>query len=166
MNMMKPKIYVETTIPSFYHEDRIDVAAVARREWTRQWWTDKRQNYDLLTSIAVLNELESGDYPKKENCLNLLNDLLLVTVEPEIIDIVQVYIKHKVMPRDPVGDALHLALASYHKCDFLLTWNCKNLANANKFGHIRQINGLLGLYTPSIVTPLELLEDEKDERYD
>ena len=67
------------------------------------------------------------------------------------------------MPRDPVGDALHLALASYHKCDFLLTWNCKNLANANKFGHIRRINGLLGLYTPNIVTPLELLEDENHE---
>jgi hypothetical protein len=87
MNVTKPKIYVETTIPSFYHEDRIDVAAVARREWTHQWWTNKRQNYDLLTSIAVLNELENGDYPKKENCLNLLNDLLLVTIEPEIIDL-------------------------------------------------------------------------------
>jgi predicted nucleic acid-binding protein len=73
------------------------------------------------------------------------------------------HVKHKLMPRDPVGDALHLALASYHKCDFLLTWNCKNLANANKFGHIRRINGLLGLYTPNIVTPLELLEDENHE---
>jgi predicted nucleic acid-binding protein len=113
-----------------------------------------------------LNELQNGDYLKKENCLKLLNDISLVTVERQIIDIVQVYINHKLMPHDPVGDALHLALASYHKCDFLLTWNCKNLANANKFGHIRQINGLLGLYTPSIVTPLELLEDDKDEQSD
>jgi predicted nucleic acid-binding protein len=160
---MQLKIYIETTIPSFYHEDRIDIAAVARREWTRQWWTDKRQNYDLVTSVAVLNELESGDYPKKENCLRLLSDFSVVTIVPEIIDIVEVYIKHKLMPHDPVGDALHLALASYHKCDFLLTWNCKNLANANKFGHIRRINGLLGLYTPNIVTPLELLEDENHE---
>jgi len=161
---MNSKVYIETTIPSFYYEDRTDAAAIARRDWTQQWWNNKRQNYELLTSIAVLNELQSGDYSKKENCLNLLSQLFLITVEQEIIDIVQVYIKHKVMPCDPVGDALHLALASYHKCDFLLTWNCKNLANANKFGHIRQINGLLGLYVPSIVTPLELLEDEKDER--
>jgi len=95
--------------------------------------------------------------------LRLLSDFSVVTIVPEIIDIVEVYIKHKLMPRDPVGDALHLALASYHKCDFLLTWNCKNLANANKFGHIRRINGLLGLYTPNIVTPLELLEDENRE---
>ncbi|CDI03578.1 conserved hypothetical protein [Candidatus Competibacter denitrificans Run_A_D11] len=163
---MKPKVYIETTIPSFYYEDRTDAAAIARRDWTYQWWLEKRQNYDLLTSIAVLNELQNGDYLKKENCLKLLNDISLVTVERQIIDIVQVYINHKLMPHDPVGDALHLALASYHKCDFLLTWNCKNLANANKFGHIRQINGLLGLYTPSIVTPLELLEDDKDEQSD
>ena len=95
--------------------------------------------------------------------MRLLSDFSVVTIVPEIIDIVEVYIKHKLMPRDPVGDALHLALASYHKCDFLLTWNCKNLANANKFGHIRRINGLLGLYTPNIVTPLELLEDENRE---
>jgi len=60
------------------------------------------------------------------------------------------------MPRDPTGDALHLALASYHKCDFLLTWNVQHLANANKFAHIRHVNALLGLFTPALVTPLEL----------
>jgi hypothetical protein len=62
-----------------------------------------------------------------------------------------------VMHRDPTGDALHLALASYHECDFLLTWNVQHLANANKFSHIRRINALLGLFTPALVTPLELL---------
>ena len=64
---------------------------------------------------------------------------------------------HKVMPADPFGDALHLALASYHRCDFLVTWNCQHLANANKFGQIRRINGMLGLYVPDLVTPMELL---------
>ena len=54
------------------------------------------------------------------------------------------------------GDALHLALASYHKCDFLVTWNCRHLANANKFGHIRRVNTMLGLFVPALVTPLEL----------
>ena len=68
------------------------------------------------------------------------------------------------MPRDPVGDALHLALASFHKCDFLLTWNCLHLANANKFGHIRRINGMLGLFVPLLVTPLELLGGQDDAR--
>jgi hypothetical protein len=78
-------------------------------------------------------------------------------IEPAITEIVEAYIRHKLMPVDPAGDALHLALASYHKCDFLVTWNCLHLANANKFGHIRRVNAILGLFVPNIVTPLELL---------
>ena len=66
------------------------------------------------------------------------------------------------MPAKPHGDALHLALASYHKCDFLVTWNCVHLANAKKFDHIRIINNRLGLFVPTLVTPLELL-GENDE---
>ena len=72
------------------------------------------------------------------------------------------YIQRKVMPADPVGDPLHLALASTHKCDYLLTWNCRHLANANKFGHIHRINALLGLFTPVLTTPLELLGEEDE----
>lgn len=79
-----------------------------------------------------------------------------------MIDIVETYIQRHVMPGDPAGDALHLALASYHRCDFLLTWNCRHLANANKFGHIRRVNTLLGLFVPSLVTPMEL-EDADHE---
>jgi hypothetical protein len=60
------------------------------------------------------------------------------------------------MPANPTGDALHLALAYSHKCDFLVTWNCEHLANANKFGHIRRVNTMLGLFVPSLVTPMEL----------
>ncbi len=66
-------------------------------------------------------------------------------------------IRIKLMPKDPLGDVLHLALASYQKSDYLLTWNCKNLANANKFMHIKRINTLLGLHVPILTTPLELM---------
>jgi predicted nucleic acid-binding protein len=89
--------------------------------------------------------------------VELVSTLPLLPIEHAIAEIVEAYIQHKVMPNDPVGDALHLALASYHKCDFLLTWNCRHLANANKFGHIRRINAILGLYIPLLVTPLELI---------
>jgi hypothetical protein len=161
---MKPKVYIETSVPSFYYEVRAEPDMVARRQWTRQWWANYRDNYLLVTSVAVLDELSSGDYPNREDVIALVNDLPLVPVEPAITEIVQAYIRHKVMPDDPVGDALHLALASYHKCDFLLTWNCNHLANANKFDHIRRVNVMLGLYVPSLVTPLELLggQDESE----
>jgi len=135
----------------------------ARRLWTRQWWDELRHEYTLTTSIAVLDELDAGDYPVKEDALSLVRDLPLVSVNEAIGDIVQAYIEHKVMPKDPLGDALHLALASYHKCDFLLTWNCNHLANANKFGHIRRVNTMLGLYVPLLVTPLEMLGGDRNE---
>ena len=159
---MKLKVYIETTIPSFYHEIRTEPAMVARRQWTRQWWDVVSPNYVLVTSVAVLDELGNGDYPNKGPALELMSQLSLVPVEPAILEIVEAYIRHKVMPDDPVEDALHLALASYHKCDFLLTWNCQHLANANKFGHIRRVNTMLGLYVPSLVTPLELLGEQNE----
>ncbi len=164
---MKQKIYIETSIPSFYHDDRVDAEIVARRKWTREWWDNHRDKYILVCSHAVLDELGSEKYPeqKREKALELISQVPLAPVEPAISDIVQAYIQHKVMPNNPVGDALHLALASYHKCDFLLTWNCKHLANANKFHHIRRVNIILGLYVPLLITPLELLGDEEnDER--
>lgn len=130
---------------------------VARRQWTQEWWENAADKYELVTSVAVLDELNRGNFPIKDDAIELLKELPLLPIEEAITDIVQAYIQHQVMPADPVGDALHLALASYHKCDFLLTWNCRHLANANKFGHIRRVNTLLGLYVPAMVTPLELL---------
>jgi len=65
------------------------------------------------------------------------------------------------MPNDPKGDALHLAIACYHKIDFLLTWNCKHIANANKIEHIRRINFQIGLTNPILTTPLNYLKEEE-----
>ena len=155
--MVKPRVYVETTIPSFYHELRATPDIVARREWTRLWWNGAAEHYDLVTSPAVLDELVGGPPERSAERLALVRHLPLLRIESAITEIVQAYIRHRVMPTDPAGDALHLALASYHKCDFLVTWNCQHLANANKFGLIRRVNTMLGLFVPALVTPLELL---------
>ncbi|CAC5343186.1 MULTISPECIES: type II toxin-antitoxin system VapC family toxin [Planktothrix] len=157
---MKSKVYIETSIPSFYYEIRTEPDMIARKEWTCLWWDQISSRYDLVTSIAVLDELNQGNFPSKEKAIQLLNDIPLIDIEAEIAEIVEAYIQNQVMPNDPLGDALHLAMASYHKCDFLLTWNCRHLANANKFGHIRRINVMLGLYVPLLVTPLELIGEE------
>ena len=157
--MEKPRVYIETTIPSFYHEVRTAPDIVVRKDWTRLWWSTAPAAYDLVTSVAVLEELTDGPPEHVEDWLALLRGLPLLAVEPDIDVIVQTYLQHRVMPADPGGDALHLALASFHKCDFLVTWNCRHLANANKFGHIRRINTMLGLFVPMLVTPLQLLGD-------
>ncbi len=160
---MHRKIYIETTIPSFYFEKRSEAEMVARREWTRQWWSAAiaAETMELVTSEAVLAELEQGHFSAREDCLKLLDGLPLVGFEPAVGEIVEAYVAHRLMPRDPAGDALHLALASHHRCDFLVTWNCRHLANANKFDHIRRVNTLLGLFVPTLITPLELLGDTR-----
>jgi predicted nucleic acid-binding protein len=164
--MNKPRVYVESTIPSFYHEARTAVEVVARRQWTRQWWATAAARYELVTSAAVLDELGGGSPERSTQRLDLVRNLPLLRVEPAIAEIVRTYVAHKVMPADPAGDALHLALASYHKCDFLVTWNCVHLANANKFGHIRRVNAILGLFVPALVTPLELLGQSDEPESD
>ena len=135
---MKKIVYIETTIPSFFFEVRSEPDMIARRNWTREWWNMYRSYYQLVTSLAVIEELERGEYPNKENIIGLLEDVPILTTPIEIVDIVDTYISRQLMPVDTKGDALHLALASYHNCDFLLTWNCQHLANANKFAHIRR----------------------------
>jgi hypothetical protein len=150
-------VYLETTFFSFFHDERKAPAIVAMRDWTRQFWDERRTGYALVTSAAVLDELRKGGAHHKQPALELALTVPLIPISGEIVEIVQAYVKHKLMPGDPTGDALHLALASFHECDYLVTWNCRHLANANKFGHIRRVNALLGLKTPDLVTPPELL---------
>ncbi|MCG8458990.1 MAG: type II toxin-antitoxin system VapC family toxin [Holophagales bacterium] len=154
---MSRRIYIETTIPSFYFEVRPEPEMVARRNWTRDWWALASSRDEVVTSEAVLEELGAGEHPRRASCLALVAELPLLAIEAAVAETVEAYLAYKLMPRDPGGDALHLALASHYRCDFLVTWNCRHLANANKFDHIRRVNGILGLYVPALVTPLELL---------
>ena len=154
--MPKPLAYIETTIPNFYYDARPDGAVISRRAWTRKWWST-RDLYELSTSPAVLTELSAGTSQFVALRLKLLDGMEILPSVPEMAGIVQTYIDHKLMPGNPSGDALHLALASFYECDFIVSWNCKHLANPNKFAHIRSINRRLGLHVPEIVTPLELL---------
>jgi len=152
--------YIETTIPSFYHEVRLQPDMIARRDWTRRWFDASWKTDRIVTSAAVLSELENGNFPAREQAIHMPDDIELLSIDDAVAEIVDAYAKHKLMPKDPFGDALHLALASYHRCDFLVTWNCQHLANAKKFGHIRRVNGILGLFVPELVTPMELLGED------
>ena len=150
-------VYIETTIPSLYFDERPDAKTVARREWTRNWWDNCRQNYHLFTGAPVIEELSRGEHPQKREKLELLRGVEILRGNEAVTDAIETFVERYVMPRDPSADAAHLALASFYKCDYLLTWNCVHLANASKFGHIRRVNTLLGLSVPQLVTPLELL---------
>jgi len=153
---MRKRVYIETSVVGVYFEDRTDVVSVAQRYWTRRWWEEEKATYAVFCSEAVVNELAHPDYPHSEEALGLVAGVARLEIEEAVSDVARVYIEKGVMPRDPLGDALHLALASYHKCDFLLTWNCNHIANPNKFGRIRILNTSLGVSVPALVTPNQL----------
>lgn len=155
--MRKPLVYIETTIPNFYYDVRPDPEMVARRVWTREWWASAVDRYALVTGQEVLVELGAGSSSLVPLRLALLRDVSVLPVTPQIVAIAQTYVSHKLMPGKPGGDAYHLALASQYGCAFIVTWNCKHLANPNKLTHIRKVNGSLGLAVPEIVTPSDLL---------
>ena len=152
--------YVETSIPSFYFEVRTEPTMLARRDWTRQWWSSLAVSDEIVTSPAVIAELSRGEFTSRDDALALLENLPLLEITAAVAETVEAYIQHQLMPADPFGDALHLALASHHGCDTLVTWNCKHLANANKFGHIRRVNDIIGIPVPALITPLELLGED------
>lgn len=158
------RIYIETTIISFYFNVRAEPEMVARQNWSRRWLdTAMKGSDELVSSLAVQAELEAGQYPKQAEMLELLGAFPLLDLNEAVAETVDAYISRRVMPNNPAGDALHLAAASFHRCDFLVTWNCRHIANANKFAHIRRVNGILGIGNPALVTPLELLQESADE---
>jgi len=113
------------------------------------YYFDKREDLRFPSSIT-------RDWWK----LEFVKTIERLEPSPEIGEIVKYYIGHSLMPQDVRGDAVHLAYASFYKIDFLLTWNCNHLANANKKQHIRIINARLDLFTPEIITPLELFTEK------
>ena len=91
---------------------------------------------------------------------DLMKQVSVVDEPPGLDDVVAYYVEHHLMPADAQGDAAHLAMASMHAIDFLLTWNCRHLANANKIQHIAVLNRRLGLSVPVVTTPLALLSED------
>jgi len=153
-------VYVETSVFSFYHDVR--AASAYRRSVTRAWWKSERRRYNVFTSRFTVEEAGAPVYPGWRKVLALARSVEVLEVTDELGGIIKAYIDHQLMPADDAGDAAHLAIASYHAVDYLLTWNCQHLANANKFEHIRSINRRLGLLTPELVTPEQLFEEKAE----
>lgn len=154
------RVYIETTIPSFYYTLRTDLESLAKQSWTRKWWDQYADQFTLMSSSAVIDELRGGKGEKTQDRIDLIKDLEMLPVPSRINQIAQTYINRLIMPKDLFGDAHHVALASFHNADALLTWNCKHIANFNKIYLIRQINQELGLATPELATPLNYLGAE------
>jgi hypothetical protein len=156
---MAPAVYIETTIPSYYFETRTTPQAITWRHATRTWWDRFRGSYTLVTSSLVIEELALAPPEKAGPGRQLLAGCSMLEPDAGVGRAAEAYLRHKLVPRNALADAVHLALASVHGVDFLLTWNCRHLANANKVRHLTIINRRLGISTPILTTPLTLLPE-------
>jgi len=155
---MRKTDYLDSTIPSYLFDQRDGIREFI--ELTKKWWIEERERFRVVISDATIIEVSKGNHPYKEQILrDCISDLEVLPAYERLEEIVRVYIENHLMPGGATGDAVHLAYASFYKADFLLTWNCNHLANANKKQHIAVINTRLKLSIPEIVTPMELFTE-------
>lgn len=155
---MRESVYLDSTVFSFFFDMRPSLDA-----WicaTKDWWAIERPRYNCWISEAVLLELQEGNYPRKDEVIKLAAEIPVLDTSAEVENVALFYMENYLMPKGLIGDAIHLAHTSYFNIEYLLTWNCNHLANANKKKHIRILNGRLGLPVPEIVTPLELVAED------
>lgn len=133
--------------------------ASAHQQITKDWWNDHREGYDLFASQFVIIEAQAGDLAMAKLRLEALEGIPLLTVSADALELGRTLVKRGPLPEKAQTDAFHIAVAASNGMDFLLTWNCKHIANAAMQNEIRRLCTAIGFATPVICTPEELLGD-------
>ena len=158
---MSESVYIETTIPSLYvaRPSGLLVEA-ARQRLTKIWWEDHRSDYELVCSQTVLDECGRGESEMAAKRITLLDSVPLLDLSPEVLTISQDLVDRGIIPTKAADDAVHIAVAAVHEIDYLLTWNCRHIANPHNRRRISDCLSAHG-YRPSVVcTPEELIGDD------
>ncbi len=155
---MKKRVYIETSVVSYVTaRPSRDLIQAARQQITNDWWEDRRSEFDLYVSQYVLDEAGGGDLTESRRRLQLLDGTPVLQTTDEALELGEAIIAEGGVPKKAVTDALHIAVATVHEMDVLLTWNCKHLANAEMLGKIGRIIRSHGCEPPVICTPDELM---------
>ena len=155
---MKPKVYIETSIPSYLTAWRSrDLVIAGNQETTRQWW-ERRQDFELYVSEFVLEEVSAGDRSAAAERLKVLDGIPEIEITEQVALIAERLLSNASLPGKARLDALHIAAAALGGMDYLLTWNCTHIANPAFRSRIEAVVRSFGYEPPIICTPLELLE--------
>ena len=151
-------VYIETSIVSHATaRPSSDPNVAALQTQARDWWRLERPKFDLVTSQLVINEASAGDSSAATDRLNLLAGIPLVPITNEVQDIANSLVSASLMPPKAAADALHVAAAAYSGVEYLLTQNCRHLANAHILPRIYETLATLGFGGTLICTPAEFL---------
>ncbi|MBF0435213.1 MAG: type II toxin-antitoxin system VapC family toxin [Magnetococcales bacterium] len=158
---MKPSLYLETSIISYLAAlPSRDLIVAAHQQITHEWWSQRREMYDLFVSDLVIQEVRRGDTSAAERRMDVLRGLKRLVINGQVRSLVKDFIQECCLPARAKEDTVHVALAAVHGMDYLLTWNCKHIANSLTRQKVTDSCRSHGLKAPIISTPEELPEEE------
>ncbi|MGL4464908.1 MAG: type II toxin-antitoxin system VapC family toxin [Planctomycetia bacterium] len=153
---MRPKVYVETSIPSYVvSRPSRDLILAARQQLTREWW-DRRAAYELCISALVIDECKAGDSQAATARLAVLAGIDRLRQTDDVSALTDSLLNFVPLPKKAAADAEHIAYAAVHGVDYLLTWNCRHLANARLRSPMESVCRDAGFEPPRLCTPEEL----------
>jgi hypothetical protein len=157
------RIYIETTIPSYIvARPARDLLQAARQQLTRDWWELKRQQHELFTSQVVLDEIAGGEPAMAQQRIAIMAGIPVLLSTTDAESFTQRVLDSGLLPADADRDAAHIALATVHKMDILLSWNCRHIANAAIQSRLRRLAAEAGMTLPLLCT----LDELTGELYD
>lgn len=156
--MEKEAVYLETTVVSYLTaRPSRDVIRLAHQEITRSWWAERSDDFSLYISELVDREVRDGDPVAADERIALIAGLPMLRVSEEAVTLAELFVARGLVPIKAGADALHIAIAAVNAMQFVLTWNCTHIANAQlreKIAHACRVAG----YEPAILcTPEELM---------
>ena len=151
-------VYLETSFISYLvARPSGDLLVAAHQKTTQDWWTDRRDKFTCYVSQVVIDEASAGDATEAQKRLAVISALAALDVAPGVESLTQAILKSGALPPSAGRDAAHVAVAAFHSVDYLLTWNCKHLANAQIMRKIESVCQGSGYRMPIICTPEELM---------
>jgi len=155
---VKPKVYIETSFVSYLTAPPSrDLIVASQQQVTHGWWLDRRLKFDLYISQLVIQEASKGEKQEAKDLLQILKTLKALELRKEALVLAESYIAKNALPEKASDEALHITLATIYGIDYILTWNCKHMANAEIQKKISRISLELRYEMPTICTPYELM---------
>ena len=132
----------------------------AHQQITHEWWGKRRRDFDIFISQFVIDEAGQGDEEASQRRLEILSEFDLLDITDDVTDLASAILVAGVIPQKAATDAAHIAIATVHNIQFLLTWNCVHLANAEISIEIKSVCKSKGYECPIICTPEELMGED------
>ena len=157
---MPSSLYLETSIISYLTGRRSrSVVITAHQQLTKKWWNMRHQQFELFVSPLVLREVTVGNPTMAQRRLRIVRELPVLALTADATAVAEQLMKNGPLPPKAEVDALHIGVAAVHGIEYLLTWNCRHIANARTRSQIESICRNMGYEPPVMCTPEELTEE-------